>query len=59
MAGIDHKKAYDMVSQNCLEMYKLSNEVIMFIEKTMETWRVKLTAGGKSLPEVKIQRDIF
>ena len=29
------------------------------IEKTMETGRVELTAGRKSLAEVKIQRGIF
>ena len=40
-------------------MYKISHEVINFIEKTMKTWRVELTAGGKSLAETKIQRDIF
>ena len=26
-------------------MYKISDEVINFIEKTMETWRVELIAG--------------
>ena len=40
-------------------MYKISYEVINFIEKTMKTWRVELTAGGKSLAETKIQRGIF
>ena len=40
-------------------MYKISTEVINFIEKTMKNWRVELTAGGKSLAETKIQRDIF
>ena len=40
-------------------MYKISNEVINFIEKTMKTWRVQLTAGGKSLAKAKIQRGIF
>ena len=63
MARIDNKKAYDMVPQswiiNCLKMYKISHEVINFIEKNMQNWRVKLTIGGKSLAETKIQRDIF
>ena len=27
-------------------MYKISDEVINFIEKTMKTWSVELTAGG-------------
>ena len=39
---IDYKKAYDMVPQswiiNCLKMYKISDEVINFIEKIMKTW---------------------
>ena len=52
-----------MVPQNwiihCLKMYKISDEVIKFIEETMKNWRVKLTAGGKSLVEVKIQRGMF
>ena len=32
-----------------------SNEWINFTEKTMGNWRVELTAGGRSLPEGKIQ----
>ena len=28
-------------------MYKISDEVMTFIEKTMKIWRVELTAGGK------------
>ena len=34
-------------------MYKISHEVINVIEKTMRTWRVELTAGGRSLAEIK------
>ena len=33
-------------------MYKIS-------DKTMKTWRVELTAGGRILAEAKIQRGIF
>ena len=62
VAWIDYKKAYDMVPHNwivnILKMYKILNEVINFIDKTMKTWRVKFTAGGR-LAEVKIQRGIF
>ena len=62
MAWIDNKKAYDMFPQrwiiNCLKMYKISHKVINFIEKTMKTWRMKLTAG-RNLAEAKIQRGIF
>ena len=40
-------------------MCKISHEIINFIEKTMQTWRVELTAGGGSLAETKIKRGIF
>ena len=62
-AWIDYKKAYDMIPQswiiNCLKMYKIWYVVINVIEKTMKTWRVELTAEGRSLAETKIQRGIF
>ena len=62
-SSYDYKKAYDMVPQSwiihCLKMFKISHEVINFIEKTMQTWRVELTTGGRSLAETKIQRGIF
>ena len=57
------EKAYDIVPQsgtiNCLKMYKISNEVINFIEKTVKIWKVELTAGGRRLAEAKVQRGIF
>ena len=40
-------------------MYKIPDGVTNFIEKTMTTWKVELTAGGRSLAETKIQRGIF
>ena len=42
-----------------LKIYKISPEFINFIEQTMQTWRVELTAGGRSIAETKIQRGIF
>ena len=63
LAWIDYEKAYDMVLHswivNSLKMNKISDEVINFTDKTMKTWRVELTAGGKRLAEAKIQRGIF
>ena len=45
------KWLYDIFSHNwiidCLKMYQISDEVIKFIEKTRENWRIQLTAGGK------------
>ena len=40
-------------------MYKISNEVINLIDKTMKTWRVKLKVGGRRLAEAKSQRGVF
>ena len=40
-----------------LKMNKISSKVIKVIEETMKNWRV--TVGGKSLAEVKIQRAIY
>ena len=52
MAWIDFKNVYDVVLQrwiiNCLKMYKITDKVINFIEKTMKTWRVDSTSGGRS-----------
>ena len=63
MTWIVYKKANDMVPQSwilhCLKMYKISHEIINFIEKTMHTWKVELTAKGRSEAEIKIQRGIF
>ncbi len=39
-------------------MYKIPDQVVKFIEKTMEILGVKFTAG-ESLAEVKIQKGIF
>ena len=60
LAWIGYKKAYDMIPQsciiNCLKMYKISDEVINFIEKTMKTWRAELKAGGNKDPKRYIPR---
>ena len=44
--------------KNGLKMYKISDEVNKVIETSMKTRRFELSAGGKSLAEVKIQRVI-
>ena len=57
------QNAYDMVPQtsilHCLKMYRIPNQVVLPIEKTVQTWRVELAAGGKSLAEITIQSGIF
>ena len=60
MSWIDFKKANDIVPQNwIINCERCAKYHINFIEKTMKTWRVELTAGRKNLAEAKIQRGIF
>ena len=40
-------------------MYKISGEVMNFMEKTTKNWGVELTAGERNLAEAKNQRGIF
>ena len=40
-------------------MCKISDEILNFIEKTMKTRNMELTAGTRSLAETKVQRGIF
>ena len=40
-------------------MFKISNKCINFITKMMKNWKVELSGGGKTLSDVKIQRDIL
>ena len=58
MAWIDYKNASDMDPQswiiNCRKMYKISDEVINFIERTMKIWKVEWKAEERSLAEAKI-----
>ena len=52
IARIIYKKAYDVVPQswiiNIIKLFKVSDEVIKFIEKTMKNGKVELTAGVKN-----------
>ena len=63
IAWIGYKMAHEMVLQsriiNCRIVCKIWNDVINFIEKTMITLKLELTAGGRSLAEAKIQGCIF
>ena len=42
-----------------IAIYNISNKVIKLISKAMKYWKFELTAGEKTLAEVKIQRRIF
>ena len=54
MAWIDNDMVLKSWILHCIKMYKIPDQIVQFIEKTMETQRVELTTGGKSLAEVKV-----
>ena len=60
---VDYRKAYDMVPHSwileCLKSLGISDNIQLFLEKTMKTWRVELTCANQQLGEVNIKRGIF
>ena len=63
MGWIDYKKAYDMIPHSwlkeCLQMFKIADNINKLLNKSMESWRVELTSNDISLGEVNIKRGIF
>ena len=59
---IGYKTAFDMVPpiwiRDCLKRY-IFDKVIKFITEAMKNWNGKLTTGGKTFAEWKIQKGIF
>ena len=55
--------AYDMVPHSwiieCLRLYRVSDNVVNFIERSMTNWKVQLTSCGETLGLVNIRRGIF
>ena len=67
MAWVDYKKAFDSVPHlwisRCLELYKINDNLRMFLDKQMTMWRTDIELhhnnGTITIPSVKIQRGIF
>ena len=63
MSWIDYRKAYDMMPHSwileCLKSLGSSDNIQLFLENTMNTWRVELTCANQQLEEVNIKRGIF
>ena len=56
IAWINYRKAYDLVNE-CTEMFKIAENLRTFLQKSMQQWRLSLTANGEDLGDVK--RGIF
>ena len=43
----------------CLRLVNVSENVTKFVQESMTTWKMKVTAGRQVLEEVEIKREIF
>ena len=63
MAWIYYRKAYDLVPHSwvneCMEMFGIAENSRTFLQKSMQQWRLSLTANGGDLGEVNVKRWIF
>ena len=63
MAWIDYRKAYDLVPHSwvieCMEMFGIAENLRTFLQKSMQQWRLSLTANGEDLGEVNVKKGIF
>ena len=63
IAWIDYRKAFHLVPDNSvneyMEIFGIAENVKMFLQKSMQQWRLSLTANGEDLGEVKFKRGIF
>ena len=63
MAWIDYKKVYDFMPHSgiieCMQMAGIADNVINFIQKSMDQWKLSLTASGEDLGDVEAKRGIF
>ena len=63
MVWSDYRKAYDLVPHSwvneCMEMFGIAENLRTFLQKSMQQWRLSLTANGEDLGEVNVKRGIF
>ena len=63
MAWIGYRIVYDLVPHSwvneCMEMFGIAENLRMFLQKSMEQWRLSLTENGEDLGKVNVKRGIF
>ena len=63
IAWIDYRKAFHLVPDNSvneyMEIFGIAENLKTFLQKSMQQWRLSLTANGEDLGEVKFKRGIF
>ena len=60
MAWINYRKGYDLVPHSwvneCMEMCGIAENLRTFLQKSMQQWRLLLTANSGDLGEVKVKK---
>ena len=63
MSWIDYKKAYHFIPHGwiceCMEMFGVAENVRIFLERSMNQWRLSLSSSGEDLGDVHVMRGIF
>ena len=63
MAWINYRKACELASHSwvneCMEMFEIAENLRSFLQKSMQQWRLSLTANGEGLGELNVKRGIF
>ena len=63
MAWIGHRKAYDLVLHRwvneCMEMFGITENLRMFLQKSLQQWRLLQATNVKELGEVNVKWRIF
>ena len=63
MTWIDYRKAYDLAPHSWvneyMKMFGIAEDLRTFLQKSMQQWRLSLTANGEDLGEVNVKRGIF
>ena len=63
MTWIDYRKAYDLAPHSwvneCMETFGIAVNLRTFLQKSIQQWRLSLTANGQDLGDVNVKRGIF
>ena len=63
MEWIDYKKVNDFITHSwineCMELFGNTDNVKMFLEKSMKQWKLSLTSNDKDLEEFDVRSGIF
>ena len=63
MTWIGYRKAYDLVPHSwinkCMELFGISENLRMFLQKSMQQWRLSMPVNDEDMGEFNVKRRIF